>query len=337
MSEKTHTIIGYEGHPMNTGERKKTITIKKRNALFFGLIITLVLFWFLGVDKSYIKERCITCEQDKSIIQYRLFSIPIYEKSFVFPDIRHRIAEDMGSSCLHDMKIRWHKYRWWGLCIRQGFISNEPLSLHGDDLWYNEETVDKLKNAILINPSLKEEFRERVIHGRDWNYWHRFQKELIEDDVEQIALKTHVLSQERIRSIVNDIDQIRWVDLKDGNLQFDENASLIFILDDLAGPFLIENIMDERPSKWLSWAKVGDVAHILLTVIHNRNWPTEEFEKEYGLEWNDPYFLFCQQYLNSSDNINKKGVRKQLQEAWQKCYNDSAIDIEVDYSSSDNK
>ena len=97
-------------------------------------------------------------------------------------------------------------------------------------------------------------------------------------------------------------------------------------------PYLAEKITNQVESKWIKWASVGDVAHILLTLIYNRDWPTSDFEKAYNIQVNESFHIFHKKYFRNINNLKILENRKNLQKAWIKAiekYNSMISEDEI--------
>ena len=103
---------------------------------------------------------------------------------------------------------------------------------------------------------------------------------------------------------------------KYGAPQPDEDAAVIIALGERASASLVERITDEKPSRWLAWGSVGDVAHVILTVIHNLHWPSYEFTEMRGLRADDSYHEYYVAFLKERGPDERREERKNLQQAW---------------------
>jgi hypothetical protein len=226
------------------------------------------------------------------------------------------VARDLGAPCLHRELHRLHKYRWWGLCCGPWPSHSGTFGLSASEERYDEQLRAKVRAIAGSTPGLAEEFRARVVHMHDWNYWYRFMRELRDDGLEQVVLLGSNLSQEKLQEIVNRIELIEWLKSEPDRPQPDENAAIVVALGKKAGSYLVEKITDERPSRWLTWATVGDVAHLVLCVIYNKNWPTREFEEAHQLKWHESYSSYHRKFLRFADIQQNRENRKKLQQAW---------------------
>jgi hypothetical protein len=296
--------------------------MKKKTVVWVHVVGISLLFWFLGVDSFWFNERCGNCHYERDAVQYRVFGAVIYERSQDHHAIMELVARDLGAVCLHqDIDLnRIKMYRFRGLCIHDGPIIHRTWRLSGGESWYTEELAAKVRILARDNPELGEEFRNRVVYGHDWNYWGRFIRELRDDKIEQVVLTAGSLSDIELREIADRIEQIEWLVLAYGHEDFprqsDENAEIILALGGKAVSYLIEKITDERPSRWLAWASVGDVAHIVLSMIYGRDWPTREFEESHELAWKDSYVDYHRRFLRSESAEENRKNREKLRDAW---------------------
>ena len=279
--------------------------------------MALCAIWFLALDKSYFMESCDDCYYQKDILQYRIFSVPFNETTTERHAPIELIARDLDKPCPHHSFYRLHKKRFWGLylCTHPCISGIFALSSH-EKPWYQEEIRTKVQQVASVYPKSGEEFLERVIYEHDWNYWNRFKEELLDDNLEPIALSGNTLPEENVRKIVDRIELVAWVELESGNQQPDENAAAILALGERAGPYLVQRITDAGKSRWLEWASVGDVAHFFLTIIYKLNWPSSEFIELHNLKAHDSYFKYYLNYLKISNDDQRNQNRKKLQQAW---------------------
>ena len=132
--------------------------------------VFIVAFWLLGVDCSWFVEECPDCSFGRDIIQYRILTIPIYQRSREYNSVLQKIATDIGAECEHPNLVRWHKHRYWGLLICAYPCINGTYRMSGDDSWYDNKARAIVKEMVRANPSLRDEFAERVLKNHDWKY-----------------------------------------------------------------------------------------------------------------------------------------------------------------------
>jgi len=277
--------------------------------------IALAALWFLGVDKSWFWEECNDCAYQCDVIQYRFFSIPLHERKTERRTPIELVARDLGAPCPHSDLHRGHKHRWWGLCFCAWPCINGITGLSGPP-WYDEQLSARVKAAAAENPTLGEEFRRRVVYGHDWNYFKRFRDELSNGDLEPIVLLGSKLSEDKVRQIVEKIELIESLEPKYDQPQWDENAALVLALGERTAPYLVQRITDEQPGRCAMWPAVGDVAHMLLSEIYNRPWPTPAFAEAHALTGDEPYRNYYVGFLLSPDVRQNRENRRKLQQAW---------------------
>lgn len=153
---------------------------KKRLLVAVGLLTVFILaFWFLCVDLSVFVEFCPTCVYGRDVLQYRVCTIPVHERTWDHVTLLQRVAEDLGVECRHPELMRWHKYRIWGLCIRTApCIDGINRLSDGDISWYDDDTRARLREMVRANPSLRDEFTERALKNHDGEYWRAFVERL---------------------------------------------------------------------------------------------------------------------------------------------------------------
>jgi len=291
---------------------------RSKKKIYLLILIGLTLLWFLGVDMVFYNDTCLYCGRHRDVIQYRVLGIPIHESSLGYYAITNSIASDLGAPCLHNDTMRLPLNHWLGLCVRMLPCLNIDWTLGDDDSWYNDEIKAKVKEKAANNPRMGPEFRENVLRDNNLNYWYRFKQELLDEEIEKIVFIEEELPEAKVREIVDRIKDIEWLIIEHDKLQPDENATQILALGEKGAPYIAEKITDTNPSKWLAWGTVGDVAHLLLCTIYRKDWPSENFKKEYGITWERSYREFHLKYLATLDHKENNKNRLNLQEAWMK-------------------
>jgi hypothetical protein len=292
--------------------------MKKVKAARLCLLVAVsVILWFVAVDKSFFLEGCRDCGYERDTIRYRILTIPIHKTPIEQHSPVEVVADALGAPCPHKDWYVVHKYRWWGLVFCACPCERGTTGLiYEIDSWYDDSLREKLREASERNSTLGEEFRQRVVYKQDWNYWRRFQLEVSDSNKEQIVLEGSNLSESRLREIADRIQLIKWVKLEPGVVQPDDNAMVVIALGRTIGRQLVERVTDEQPSNWISWACVGDVAHMLLGVIYDRYWPTSDFTRTEGISETESFPTDYLGFVKSSDAQRNSENRRKLQDAW---------------------
>ena len=136
--------------------------------------VFILAFWFLGLDSSWFVETCPDCGFGRDIMQYRVFTIPIYQQTKDYNTVLQKVAADIGAECKHPKLERWHKHRYWGLVICACPCINGTDRLVGGDEWYDDKAKSIVKEMVRTNPPLRDEFAERVLKNHDWKYFRAF-------------------------------------------------------------------------------------------------------------------------------------------------------------------
>ncbi len=142
------------------------------------IVLGLALAWLLGIDKSHFAENCGDCFLSRTILQYRIFTFPVYEKVFERKSPISMVAFDLGVQCEHGQLEHWQKQRWWGLLLR--FSEGYPgiTAMTWNEELYDDVSVAKLKALLKSNPGLPEEFRQRVLIEHDKTYWQELREQI---------------------------------------------------------------------------------------------------------------------------------------------------------------
>ncbi len=149
--------------------------VKKRRRLlqFAAVLIALLALWFLCVDRSWFVEQCLDCGYLRSVVQYRVFAIPVDERSQEYDSALQRIAHDLGVPCPHRRYPRTHWQRLWGLCYCAQPCITGTAGLTGGE-WYDDEVAALVKAMASADPTLANEFRRRALYERDREYLRDF-------------------------------------------------------------------------------------------------------------------------------------------------------------------
>ena len=148
--------------------------MKRKITIVLLSLIFIVAFWFLGVDCSWFVEECPDCLFGRDIIQYRVLTIPIYQRTEDSETLLSKIAADVGAECKHPKLTRWHKHRYWGLIFCAWPCINGIYRMSDSHPWYDDKARTIVKDMVKTNPSLRDEIAERVLKNHDWEYWKVF-------------------------------------------------------------------------------------------------------------------------------------------------------------------
>ncbi len=103
-------------------------------------------------------------------MQYRLLTFPLHETVNEFPSVTQQVATDLGVPCSHSRMESWHKHRWWGLIYCKSPCINGIYRLTGPDTWYDETASAKVAALADSEPSLKDEFVQRIFREQDHTF-----------------------------------------------------------------------------------------------------------------------------------------------------------------------
>lgn len=146
----------------------------RRPVILGSSVIAAVVGWFVCVDWSWFREECPHCGFTRDVLQYRLLTLPIHERTLDTPTVTQQIAAELNVPCQHAGLKRWHKHRRWGLwycaspCINGLYSIDDVSSL-------DVNAISRLRILAEKNPNLGIEFHERAIQGHD----HNFESELV--------------------------------------------------------------------------------------------------------------------------------------------------------------
>ncbi len=289
------------------------------------IFIFIDVIWFTCIDRLYFEESCPDCYWCRKVNVYRILGFAVHEDENVSKPLIYRISEYLGTSCKHPHLTRITLCRWVGLCVPSRITREESFSPSDDFLgakYFKDENdlTEKLHSVSQRNPSIGVLFQRQVLINHNWDYLIRFMQEIENNQLTPIATNIGNLTDIEKREIVDRIADITWFDWHDQK-QSDEHASLILILDREAIPYLLEKIIDQQPSKWLVWTTVGDVAHILLSHIEGRSWPSDEFMTERGISYGGMrgFIEYHQKYLIKLDPQKRLEEYQKLQDTWKSC------------------
>jgi len=126
--------------------------------------------WFGAVDFSWFVERCEDCRRTREVFQYRVFGWPFYSWDRCTETFLQVAAADLDVPCLHQSSFRWHKHRYWGLCVcARPCINGIFLMTGGEENW--PVLLDELRQRADEEPSLREELHQRVLVEHDIDYY----------------------------------------------------------------------------------------------------------------------------------------------------------------------
>jgi hypothetical protein len=153
-------------------------TTLRRVLIASGLAAVAIATWFLAVDFSWFVESCPDCLCDRSALEWRVLGYPVRQSIVTEPNLIEQVATDLGVPCSHPSLQRWHKHRWWGLCICACPCHNGIVGLTGDPDWYDPRLSSKVRGLTASEPGLPQEFRQRVLIEHDKQYWLAFRDRL---------------------------------------------------------------------------------------------------------------------------------------------------------------
>ena len=152
--------------------------MKRKPIIIFSATTLFLAFWFLCIDGAIFVESCPDCLYGKDVYQIKIFAIPIYQHTIdEHTLITQRIAIDLGAECKHPNLSGYEKWRFWGLLIPQEL--HPGIDWMTDDDWYDDKARDVVKEMVKTNPSLRDEFANRVLKNHDWKYLKSFVRQVI--------------------------------------------------------------------------------------------------------------------------------------------------------------
>lgn len=144
--------------------------MKRKRVLIGGIVVCVSLLWFGAVDWSWFVEDCPDCGCCSDVVQYRVFSMPVHETFHEYPTTARLVSRGLGVECKHSNKARWHKHRWWGLCVCSDSCINGIYDVQRDSSWYTPEVQSKLKVLARNDPAVQTEFVQRVLIDHDLSF-----------------------------------------------------------------------------------------------------------------------------------------------------------------------
>src|SRR5438552_173529 len=110
--------------------------MKRRHLIIAASAIFALAFWFLTVDRSWFVENCPTCGYGRDVLQVRVLTIALHEQTQEYRTLLQKVASDVGAACTHPALKRYHKHRYWGLCICARPCINGTDRIVVDLSWY---------------------------------------------------------------------------------------------------------------------------------------------------------------------------------------------------------
>lgn len=144
--------------------------MKSKNLIRVVCFLLVGVTWFVAVDWSWFVHDCPDCGHGEDIMQYRLLTFPLHETVNEFPSVTQQVATDLGVSCSHPSMESWHKHRWWGLIYCKSPCINGIYRLTGPDTGYDEAASAKVAALAESDPSLKDEFVQRIFREQDHTF-----------------------------------------------------------------------------------------------------------------------------------------------------------------------
>lgn len=297
---------------------------KRLCCLVWAIAVIAVLFGVSNIVHYH--KRCSRCGYDRYISEYRLLGMRLGERmGCERPTLVYQTSVYLGVPCKHDFSpiIKTYRQAPYG----KNFWKRHDFPDLQTPVRFDNEIVERMKSAVMNNPGLAEDFRGRVLYRGDGIFWPRLLKELNDPNLAQMATQGSSLSTLEIQTIINEhIGMIEQVDLTywKPHEPDDEHAEIILALGGHATPILIEKLLETDASQMSSWATIGDVAHILLSRIYARVWPTPEFTKRFGIDHND-FLSYHRSYLSTDDKQYNQENRRRLYEAWLQGYQEKFL------------
>ena len=150
--------------------RTKRLLITSVGAFLAGVL------WFVTVDKSWFIETCPECHWDADVTEYRFLQrafsrrVRVADASF-----EYFVTVDLGVPCLHPNKTRWHKHRYWGLCVCASPCINGLYRIGGDGMY--ESLSPLVRDWRQSHPQLGLRYRQ-ALDENDRDYIREFFRRL---------------------------------------------------------------------------------------------------------------------------------------------------------------
>ncbi len=332
MDRDNNTKTRTGNHPQTKGKTQKRfltpLIIQSHNKRLCCLVWAIAVIAVLcgSCNIVHYHKRCHKCGYDRYISEYRLFGMRLGARiGYERPTLIYQASVYLGVPCEHDFSeiIRTCRHG----PFRKNFWKRHDFPDMQTLVRFEDEIVEKMKAAVMNNPGLAEDFRARVLQRCDGLFWPRLLKELKDPNLAQIATQGSSLSTLEIQTIVNKhIGMVEQVDMTywRPHEPDDEHAEIILALGEHATPILIKKLLETDASQMSSWATIGDVAHILLSRVHTRVWPTPKFEKRFDID-HDDFLRYHRTYLSTDDKQYNRENRRRLYEAWLQGYQEKFL------------
>ena len=132
--------------------------------------------WFHSVEWCYYHDQCEGCYNGRTVLQYRVLSIPIQTtvKAWGEPTLIGRIASDLGIPCPHERFSRNVITRLAGLCVCVQRGGTYPVNSG----WYPPCARRQVLSWKEADPGFVLRFRKRVIDDLEIEYWRGLRRQL---------------------------------------------------------------------------------------------------------------------------------------------------------------
>lgn len=148
--------------------------IRRRIAMrLSGLVVLLLLTWFLGIWEWVYYEKCDLCDSRRVEVETRVLGLLISRRFHSNRlSFRATLAEDLGVPCPHSY-VGALVYR------RNGFLLPTFYRSFGGSLyscppeWYEKNRSAIIAGLLADNPAVGEEFLERVLLRGDEEYFRK--------------------------------------------------------------------------------------------------------------------------------------------------------------------
>ncbi len=132
-----------------------------------GLTLTCTL-WMVAVDESWFVEDCPECHWGADVCEYRIFQRAVTSDAQVFEESwDYFVSVDLNVPCEHPHKTRWHRDRYWGLCLCAAPCINGSYRLTGNGSY--DSLSPRVRAWAKTDPQLGLRFR-RALQENDRKY-----------------------------------------------------------------------------------------------------------------------------------------------------------------------